>query len=125
MMNNEKLNNLIDKLNDKTVAKQANWTKSSGDQEFKISLKTGPLTIQKFRDYSYQNQMVIVSIYNLDGNLIENYEIQEGMSGYDSANELFLNVKRVFYKVEETVDSILDQLDSDDILGEEEQDLPF
>ena len=124
-MNNEKLYSLIIKLNIKTEAKQAIWQKSSGAEEFKILLKTGTIAIQKYRISNFQPPSISITIYNSEGDLIEDYVIEEVAEGYNEADELFTNIKRAYYKVEETVDDILSQLDSDEILGEEEDELPF
>ena len=124
-MNNEKLHELMIRLNEKTLAKQIIWKKSSGSEEFKLSLKTGPITIQKVQQ-RYNSAYIEISLYNLDGDMIENHIVSEAHKDYQAALDLFTNVRRTFYKVEETLDDILSQLSTDDTIGkDEDDDLPF
>lgn len=131
-----KLKTLVDLLYDKTVKREVIWQKTSNDAEFKLALKSGALTIDKW-EHDYNNYIEVV-LYNDNGDKIDVFQ------GTDNNNEeieifKFLDnfhqeVRRAHYKVDETIDGFLDEIRSEGVIGKqqeiiplppEEDDLPF
>ncbi|MEO8886689.1 MAG: hypothetical protein ABI367_11540 [Mucilaginibacter sp.] len=134
----EKLKKLIALLTAKTLEKKAIWNKGSYDNQFKLSLSDGiAIAVHQWED-NFQNPFWEVVIFNDQGDPIEKYETSTETSKEDfSLLKAFHKAANDrYYKVEETMDTLLHSIESQDVIGKkdelitfapppEEDDLPF
>ena len=119
---------LIEKLKAKTSRKEAIWSKTSRDNEFKLDLGKGAITIDNYSDDDGLNYVDMVVI-NDRGDIIDRiWFSRKNLFDYDELVELHNMARRAYYKVDETFKSIFKELDSDKTLGiaePKDDDLPF
>lgn len=126
----ENLNALIKKLIDKTTSKKAVWSKTSRDSEFKLELNKGAIITDNWDDEN-SGMNVDFSILNEFGDIIERIAFRHiDVDNYNTLMQLHNEAKRSYYKVDETIKTIFDELDSEKIVGRERSkddlpDLPF
>ena len=117
---------LVDKLKEKTTKKEAIWSKTSQDNEFKLDLGRGAITVDHWGNEF--GQYVDMSVINEDGDIVDSIRFHEGeINEYKYLIELHSLAKRAYYKVDETFKAIFKELDSDKTIGVERNsdDLPF
>ncbi len=120
---------LIEKLKNKTASKQAIWSKTSRDNEFKLELQKGAITTDNWNDDD-ENSFIDLSIINENGDTIDRvYFHSSEKEDYKKLLELHDLVKRAYYKVDETIKNIFNELDSEKTVGKErkseDEDLQF
>ena len=119
---------MITKLRDKTDDRKAMWQKLQRDNEFTINFKTGTFVIDKWYDSDEGTDKYDFQIYNSNGEQIyTSGHITPSNSGlYSALMFLHDSVVRCYYKVDETMKGFSDQLDVDEIVGDEsaQQDPP-
>ncbi|MCJ8290466.1 MAG: hypothetical protein HRT58_12435 [Crocinitomicaceae bacterium] len=126
----EKIVSLIKALTEKTLSKNAIWSKSSQNNEFKLFLEKGAVTTA-YLDNTYGNDSVDFSIYNVHGDRIDGYNAVRTDPNFAILLDLYNSAKREFYKVDETITSLFDQVRNDGEIGKrlvdeaEDDDLPF
>ena len=111
---------LIEKLKAKTLEKKTLWSKSSSQDEFQIQLSRISITIKYIRGSYNSVSTVNLSLYNDSGEKIDSVDFEDNSTTYDDAFELFNAVKRTYYKVDEVMDQLLNEIEGDDVIG-----LPF
>lgn len=135
----EKLKTLIELLIEKTIKKQAIWNKGSGSNQFKLLISQGAaITVTQWeQQYGSDKIDYGVNIFNSNGQAIEGF-----VSDNDTSKEelrLLQNFYKAasdqYYKVEETMEAILNSLTGDDVIGikedsifnadDDKDDLPF
>jgi len=120
---------LIDKLSSKTQEKKVIWQRSSSQDEFKLELEKGAITIGKYEGDFNNAPEVFINIYNDRGDRIDVISINGSDKHFEYINEFYSSIRRSYYKVDETIDSIFNELESDKTLGapeiSEDDDLPF
>ncbi|OQP44881.1 hypothetical protein A4H97_11020 [Niastella yeongjuensis] len=122
---------LIVKLKQKTLNKETIWSKTSRNEEYKLVLDKGAITIDKWDSDSVS--YIDISIINDRGDVIDRIQVSDGeeLNDYNLLSELHAAAKRAYYKVDETIKSIFIELDSSKIIGKENapsddvDDLPF
>ncbi|CCG53698.1 Protein of unknown function [Flavobacterium indicum GPTSA100-9 = DSM 17447] len=123
-MISENIKILIDKLKKKTESGQAIWTKTSRDTEFKLELQKGAIVTDNWEDG--QGFFVDLAILNENGEIIERDFFNVNEEDYKTLYEVYLLAKNSYYKVDETLKTIFDELDSPKIVGKDKnKDLPF
>lgn len=123
-MISEKIKILIEKLRSKTESKQAIWKKTSRDTEFKLEFQKGAVTIDNWQDS--QGIFVDLRVINENGDEVESMVFNpDSPVDFSTLAELYELVKSSFYKIDETYKTLLDELDSDKIVGKGNDDLPF
>jgi hypothetical protein len=112
---------LIEKLKLKTIKREACWTKTSRDEEYKLHL--GKITILSdcWLDEVSFNKKVDLIILNEDGEKIDGVILSKGDDEYESLLELHTIAKQSYYKIDETFKSIFEELDSNKIVGEKKK----
>jgi hypothetical protein len=125
----ENISSLIEKLKQKTSNKQANWLKTSRENEFKLELNKGAITTDNW-NHKDVGMMVDFAILNEYGDEVERIMVIEAeeIEDYKFVLELHNLAKREYYNVDDTIKTIFDELDSDKIVGKErkkDEDLPF
>ncbi|RYE13018.1 MAG: hypothetical protein EOP34_09715 [Rickettsiales bacterium] len=117
----EKLKQLIILLTDKTQKKKAIWDKASGNNQFKLSISDSGIAVTINEDDSNWNRGTIyeVTVFNSSG-----YPIERFASDDNSNHEDFGLLKAFhkaasdqYYKVEETMDAILNSITNQEIIG--------
>ncbi|NVM61745.1 hypothetical protein FHW88_000021 [Mucilaginibacter sp. SG538B] len=110
---------LIEKLIKKTSAKQAIWSKTSRDNEYKLELQKGAITVDNW-DNGNGVDLVDITILNEYGDTVDRvYFDGSDEDDYTLLIELHTLAKRAFYKVEETIKGIVSELDSEKTVGKE------
>lgn len=117
----DKIRNIIQDLINKTKSKKANWERVGTTDQYTLTLKTGKIIINKVKS-SYV--VLAVSIYNAKGDNIYHKSSIEGERDYIIFKELHDNVVATFFKVDETIEGILGEINSEDEIGEDTN-LPF
>jgi len=123
----ENFKTLIEKLKDKTAKKEAIWTKTSRDDEFKLDLEQGAITIDRWES-SFGQSIVDIVVLNEHGDNVDSLELTiSDNNDYEYLVELHNAAKRAYYKVDETFKSIFKELDSDKTIGKDKPSdgLPF
>ena len=125
---------LLQKLFKKTKEKLAVWNKSSGEEQFVLKLTDGTIIIEADFDLN-EGTVFRFSILNNDGVRIEFFEVKDDFNNRDDfllMSELHATIKRIYYKVEETIKNITNEIDNSYIVGSDEnsekiekEDLPF
>lgn len=115
-----KLNILIKALTEKNLNKGTVWQKTSGEGEFKIQLNKATLTIDKWNDDDGDN--FSLEIYNEDGEKIQQIHtmaslIHEDAENFTLLSDLYNSVINTYYKTDETIDSIINEIKNKDIIG--------
>jgi len=124
-MINANIKLIIDKLIAKTNAGQAIWSKTSRDTEFKLELSKGAITTDMWED-EHGYKMVDLSVYNANGEIIENDVFHESdeESDFTSLQNVYESAKKSYYKIDETFKTIFDELDGEKTIGRSKE-LPF
>ncbi|MGF7039112.1 hypothetical protein [Mucilaginibacter lappiensis] len=120
----EKLKKLIELLTQKTKDKKTIWNKGSGENQFKLSLSEGiALMIVEWPE-DYSNQLSYgLTIFNEDGYAIEKYSTDQytEMADFELMKDFYKSVSDAYYKVDETLDSLMAALSSKEVIGISEE----
>lgn len=114
----ENFKKLIDKLKEKTTAKQAIWTKTSRDNEYKLDIGKGAITLDYWQDMEDATWLVDIAIMNDRGDRVDSFVTSEG-EDFKTLKELHLIARRSYYKVDETFQNIFKELDKEGKIGSE------
>lgn len=115
---------MLERLHSKTVGKAARWYMTSGDNQFGLALNAGILLIEKIpvRPGSYVlggsgAPSYRIVVFNLKGTMVDQELVSEGQDGYKLLASLFREVTRYVNRVDETLDSLLTELDTPGEVG--------
>lgn len=107
---------LIDKLIIKTINKEALWSKTSANNEFKLDLDKGAIIVDSYGED--RNQAVDMVIINGNGEVIDKiYFTSRDEEEFKLLTELHTLARRAYYKVDETFKDILKELDDNKTVG--------
>jgi hypothetical protein len=112
---------LIEKLKRKTLKKEAIWTKTSRDEEFKLDIGNISILTDNWFHEIVNQQAVDINIFNRDGEKIEGILLTENELDFKTLLELHNLAKQSYYRIDETFKSIFDELDSNRIVGEKKK----
>lgn len=129
-MTNDKILKLIDSLYEKTINKQANWEKLGSDERFSLSLEMGRIVVDKIPSKSGGN-VFYFGIINKKGELITSstftkdptYHIETEQ--YKKIKDFHERIRSSYYKVDETIESLLKEINKSGDIGNSTDDLPF
>jgi len=124
----ENFKTLVDKLKEKTTKKEAIWSKTSRDNEFKLDLGKGAITVDMWQNEDTSEQMVDIAVINERGDRVDSiYFSYDEKEDYKCLVDLHALAKRAYYKVDETFKTIFKELDNGKTIGTERNadDLPF
>ena len=102
----------------KTAKKEAVWVKE--DNGFSIKLSNNSyLTINRYFE-NYNGNIYVVDLFNENGYKILSADTSNEDQNviYEFADELFYAITNVYYKVNETLDGIIAELDSNQLIGD-------
>ncbi len=109
---NDKLHTLLNVLTEKNINNETIWLKTSGDNEFKIKLSKAHLTVSQWNDGDGENYDI--AIYNANGEQIEYLHVMSNdifnKEEFDLLKKHYESVTKTYYKVDETINSIIDEL---------------
>jgi len=109
---------LINRLIQKTEKNQAVWNKTSRSNEFKIELSNGKITTDVWfnEEESWSGDF---RLYNDNGDEIYSVCVQNDSESEDFnlLSKLNTVIKNKYYKVEETIEGVLEEVSGDDIIG--------
>jgi len=118
----------ITKLKDKTKSKMAIWNKTSREDEFILKMAEGSVTVDNWENDNDGANCTDLRIWNNKGEVIDNLTYVSGSPDYRELKDLHEIVKRSYFKIEDTLESFIKELDSKRVTGKEEpeeDDLPF
>jgi len=125
----DKIQKLIDVLSLKTETKKAIWTKGSTEAQYKISISdANALTISRWVDSYKGIRQYELIIYGEGGTAIESIEVSDNDNpiDFEMFRKLYELARRSYFKTDETIENILNAIESNDIVGKEDDDtLPF
>lgn len=108
---------LIQKLSDKTKAQCAHWTRTSGENEYKLQLNGGEvITIDKWLD-KRQNYRVEMLVYNTESEIVDRITFTEHDQEYIILDQFYDAVRRSFFKVDSTFQKIIQEIDTQENVG--------
>lgn len=116
-----KIDNIVDALIKKSNAGDVIWSLMSNKDGFKLQLKDSTLCIQ--RRANDGRVVYLLWIYNANGNLIVNQSMDSSIT-HNRFRDLYESARKVFYKEDATLKSILDQVNAIGKIGEDDN-LPF
>ena len=117
---NQKVKELMLRLIEKTDEGNAFWSKTSGNNSFQIVFPNGAVTISQGFDGYNQEEWFNFSLFNNNGESIYNISSTDTDSTpgeLDIVSQLFNSVLSSYYKVDITIDSILEIIDSNATVG--------
>lgn len=126
----EAIKEIITGLVEKSKNRNASWSKTSSDNEFKIVLGSGKaFTVDSWNSQNNGTSMFDYCIYNDNGESIvrETFDAADG-EDFVLLKELHSSAKNLYYKVDETLEDMLAEIKSKEFLGNKEaenDDLPF
>jgi hypothetical protein len=112
---------LIEKLKHKIAKREAIWTKTSRDEEFKLHIGKVTILLDCWYDEVSFNKKVDLVILNEDGEKIDGIILSNGEAGYELLLEMHTLAKQSYYKIDETFKSIFEALDSNKIVGDKKK----
>lgn len=125
-MMNANIKLIAEKLINKTDVGQAIWTKTSRDSEFKLELTKGAITTDTYEDGEYGTKWIDLCIYNVNGDIIEREAFNENhVDDYAILQKVYESATKSYYKIDETMKTIFDELDGEKIVGRDNKELPF
>lgn len=118
---------LVDKLIKKTTKKEAIWYKTSRDNQFKLDLGKGAITVDRWENEMMDGEMVDIAVINEYGDIVDSICFSSFQEEYKYLVDFHSLVLQTTYKVEETFKTIFQELDSDKVIGigRNVEDLPF
>lgn len=121
----ERLVKIIELLIAKNKDRKAIWNKTSGNNQFKLSANDGSAITIAYSENNYNNEdSYEIIIFNNNGDAIERYSTDyQGTTSedYNLFNNLYKSVTDSYYKVDETMDTLLKSLSSQDVIGNNEE----
>lgn len=108
----ENIRSIIEKLSEKTLSKSVEWNKSTGVDGFKLMLKIGIVSIDKFYSSNENYWLMEFMILNDRGETIERLlrSDAEEKEDYIYLNDFYNLVRRKYLKADETLIDLLDEL---------------
>lgn len=124
-----KIISLIESLNTKTQNKEANWERIGKSDQFVLTLGNGKVSVNKV----ITKDSVVVyqfAIFNAKSDTIFNVNAIKGntilsSSDYELLKTIHESIKKMYFKVDETIDGLLGEINKEGDIGKEPEDLPF
>lgn len=121
---------LIKRLQEKTKSKEVIWQKTSRDDEYKLDLDKGAITIDKWNPEQKYYLSVDLVMYNDKGDKIDRILANDdgSIEDFKILEQFHTEVRRAYYKVDETIKGIFAEINKDGVIGKEaepDEILPF
>lgn len=126
-----KIKSLIDNLLTKTTKKEANWDRMGKSEQFVLFLENAKVSIDRSltnkNNIYYQFSIINVngdSIFNVNG--LKNDFLPPDKQDYTILQELHEEIKKAYFKVDETIEGLLGEIKKDGEIGKDDPNaLPF
>ena len=125
-----KIKTLIDKLLLKTSKKETKWERVGKSDQFILSLNTGKVSVDKL--ISARGRLIFnFAVLNSSGDIILNLKVGEPenaseLADYNSLKNFHAEIVKCFFKVDETIESLLGETEKEGEIGKTiDDDLPF
>jgi hypothetical protein len=112
---------IINKLIARTTAGTALWT----DQRGQYALHFDQYSFSIFEYNEDRDEGVVCILRDKAGKIIDNFSVERGEGDYKTLKGLFDMARRRALKVDDAIDSLKNALDTDGVIGEVENDIPF
>lgn len=114
-MKNNKYCTLISRLIDTTIEGRVYWQKTSRQNEYTTDVSSYSVTITSLSQSTFTiakdaNDKYALTLINEDGDTIDIQEIVPADDDYKQMTTLFAEARRSFYKVDDVLDSIIEEL---------------
>lgn len=126
----QNITDLIKSILEKTASRKAIWGKTSRPNEYKLLFNKGAITTDNWTAEEGK-ECADFAIYNSFGDKIDNYYASKGEKDFELLIELHNTANREFFKVDETIAGLINEINSDKSIGkreiekEDEDNLPF
>ena len=126
-----KIKTLVDNLLAKTKKRETKWERVGKSDQFILYLDNAHISIDKL--ISNKRQLFYkLSIINSNGDIIlnvngikeENAFAMHLDNDYNDLKELHQEIQKAYFKVDETIDGLLGEIDKEGEIGNEDPDLP-
>lgn len=121
----ERLKKIVSLLKDKTSDKKAIWNKTSGQDEYKLLIGEGSSIVVSYDYGNYNSEFITISIFNSNGDMVERYDNENELDL--ESNELLWSFHKTardaYYKVDETMESLLNEISKQDVVGVKEDNI--
>ncbi len=117
-MPEERTYEIIEKLLEKSRKGEAEWQDTYTEDRFAIYLPDSSMTIQGVEG-PFGEDWFRFSILNERGTVVDSVEIRGSTEHHEKASELYVLARRKALAVEERLDSIFQELESEGAIGEE------
>lgn len=110
---------LIEKLTHRTEYGTALWEATSKPDTFKIEMQSGGITLGALYDANIKQNVITLRVYNDSGEMIDQIDYGE-LSDYHQyaiGFDLYSLARSNYLKVDETIKSFLEELDSAEVIG--------
>lgn len=114
----EKYRVLVEKLNSNTLEKKITWETTSLDNQYKVKLGLGSIVLSKVARRVSRNKIIYLRTYYELEIINDEGSVSNSISLYEKENkdflllkELYINIENTYLKRDETIDSMLDELD--------------
>ena len=125
-----KIKNLIENLVIKTDKKETKWERIGKSDQFLLSLSTGKVSVDKFvsKQGTLVYQFVVYNdkgegIITINGIKKEGIFLEE--TDYEVIKKLHESVRHNYFKVDETIEGLLNETKMEGEIGKEPDDFPF
>jgi hypothetical protein len=106
---------LLERLKEKTLSKQVAWKKTARDSEYQVILNSGRITCDHW--YHEGLELADFRIKNDSGTEILSATGEAGSSDFAKIMSLYSAIETRFLKIEETIEGITSELNSEDTVG--------
>lgn len=109
---------LIDVLIQKTEKNEAIWSKTSREDEYKIDLGKGAITVDSWVDNESGQNLVDIAVFNENGDRIDAlYFSTHDDVEYRYVLALHTLARRAYYKIDETFNNIFKEISKEGTIG--------
>lgn len=108
-MDNQKFEAILDRLIDLSESGQLNWKSTAGSATYLLVLKDSSISISGHSPY------IFIEFRNEKGVVVEKIVLGSSEKFYEKADKLFDLARRKALNADETIDRILEQLNTDSI----------
>ena len=111
------IDQIISKLIEKTSDGKALWQRGERESEYVLRFRTGTVSIDHYKNAF--DKVIDFTVCNVDGQQVDYFEIskKENERDYNDLKKLYDVVYAKDFKIDETIEGILNELDSDGIVG--------
>lgn len=114
-MNNDILKKLIEKLMKRTASGELVWSKTSGQNEFKVMFSSSAITVDKYRSKDDEPYNYDLIVYNDQGDPIDRVVYDTDPLAFNLPDtkliiDLYDVAVKGYYKVDKTYDDLFKEL---------------